>query len=532
MVRKPMLITDSSDAELVADCVSGRRDAFEHIVERYQSLICSLAYSATGNLSHSEDLAQEVFVTAWQQLPELREPAKLRSWLCGITRNLIGKALRREGREPLAGADPIESAQREFASEPLPRERAISAEEEAILWRAVEHIPEVYREPMILFYREHHSIEVAAEKLGLSVDIVKQRLSRGRKLLHRQVLAFVEGALERTNPGKTFTVGVLAALPAMGISARAAAAGITAAKESAAAKATTSAGIVGAILGPFLMLFGNYVGYRMILDSAPSNQERRLIKRLHGGLLAGIFGAGIVLALAMWFGWQFTRTRPAMFMALFAGVSGVYALVTIPASLWTLRKRPQDYTASAQPLWEYRSRAAWLGLPLVHIQVGGSMARLRQPVKAWLAVGQCAVGALFASGRVAIAPLSMGFLAVGLVPFGLLAAGVFSIGGVSLGLWAFGGLAAGWQAYGGGCLAWNAAWGSVAVARDVAIGRFAFAAQVNNHVAWDLIATMPWFRYARILLRLIVWMQLLWIIPMFFWWRMLRQARRENPVAP
>jgi DNA-directed RNA polymerase specialized sigma24 family protein len=48
-----------NDAELVNDTLSGDRDAFAQIVSRYQSLICSLAYSATGNLGQSEDLAQE-----------------------------------------------------------------------------------------------------------------------------------------------------------------------------------------------------------------------------------------------------------------------------------------------------------------------------------------------------------------------------------------------------------------------------------------------------------------------------------------
>jgi DNA-directed RNA polymerase specialized sigma24 family protein len=47
-------------------------------VERYQTLISSLAYCATGNVSQSEDLAQQTFVSAWKQLAELREPARLR----------------------------------------------------------------------------------------------------------------------------------------------------------------------------------------------------------------------------------------------------------------------------------------------------------------------------------------------------------------------------------------------------------------------------------------------------------------------
>src|SRR5207237_1563628 len=101
-------------------------------------------------------------------------------------------------------------------------DQAISNEEQAILWRSLERIPDLYREPLVLFYREHQSIEAVAQKLELSEDAVKQRLSRGRKVLQEEVAAFVTSALERTNPGQAFTFAVLAALPAMTLSAKAA----------------------------------------------------------------------------------------------------------------------------------------------------------------------------------------------------------------------------------------------------------------------------------------------------------------------
>src|SRR5882762_32260 len=109
MTTKIMSATANNDAELVSGTLTGNRDAFGQIVSKYQSLICSLAYSATGSLGQSEDLAQETFITAWKRLRHLREPAKLRSWLCGIARNRINNSLRREGREPLSRAEPIEA---------------------------------------------------------------------------------------------------------------------------------------------------------------------------------------------------------------------------------------------------------------------------------------------------------------------------------------------------------------------------------------------------------------------------------------
>src|SRR5208337_3790213 len=229
MTTEAMQRPDINDAELVAESLGGNRDAFRLIVERYQTLISSLAYCATGNVSQSEDLAQETFVSAWKQLADLREPAKLRPWLCSITRFLISKEFRRLGREPVHAAESLEAD--EWASpEPLPPDQVIGEEEKAILWRSLERIPEIYREPLVLFYREQQSIEAVAQDLELSEDAVKQRLSRGRKMLHEQVLAFVEGALEKTSPGKNFTVGVIAALPVAVTTAKAATVGAAIAK--------------------------------------------------------------------------------------------------------------------------------------------------------------------------------------------------------------------------------------------------------------------------------------------------------------
>ena len=241
-----------NDAELVSESLCGNRDAFGQIVAQYQSLICSLAYSATGSLSQSEDLAQETFLAAWKQLADLREPHKLRAWLCGIARNLINYSLRRQGREPAHAAESLETVAEPPSLEPLPPEQAIGREEEAILWRSLERIPEIYREPLVLFYRKHQSIEAVAQGLELSEDAVKQRLSRGRKLLHERVLAFVEGALERTNPDRAFTAGVLTALPVLATTAKSATVGATAAKSGTAIKLlfmtkTTQAIIVAAV---------------------------------------------------------------------------------------------------------------------------------------------------------------------------------------------------------------------------------------------------------------------------------------------
>src|SRR4051812_19174377 len=245
-----MTLTEfTTDAELVGGCLAGDREVFGLIVERYRSLLCSLAYSGTGSLSESEDLAQEAFVEAWRQLHKLREPEKLRSWLCGILRHKLGRLRRSDGQEPVRRAEALEVAEQMPSAEAPAVNLAMDKEEQAILWSALERVPELYREPLVLYYREHRSIEHVAVALDLSEDAVKQRLARGRKILQERVLSFVEGALSRSGPGSVFTLGVLAALPAMTVPAKAAGLGAAAAQGSLMAKTTGLAALLASISG-------------------------------------------------------------------------------------------------------------------------------------------------------------------------------------------------------------------------------------------------------------------------------------------
>jgi RNA polymerase sigma factor (sigma-70 family) len=283
MTTDTMDTAERNDADLVAESLDGHRDAFRQIVERYQTLVCSLAYSATGNVSQSEDLAQETFISAWKDLRLLREPDKLRAWLCAIVRNKVHRSVREDGREPVRNAASLDDARESSATEELPSEQAVSREEEAILWRSLERIPENYREPLILFYREHKSIEHVAVELELSEDVVRQRLSRGRKLLQEEVQSFVENTLRRTAPGQVFSGVVLAALPMAAGATVTAGVGLGA-KGSAAAKS----GLLAAWLLPCVGMFAGFAAQWVLFTGGNSGRERRA-KR------AGIILAWIVV---------------------------------------------------------------------------------------------------------------------------------------------------------------------------------------------------------------------------------------------
>lgn len=527
-----------SDASLVSESLTGNREAFGQIVARYQTLICSLTYSGIGDLSQSEDIAQETFLTAWRQLAALREPQKLKSWLCGIARNLACDALKRRGREPSMTGETLDAINESPAPELQPADLTINREEAEILWRSLERIPETYREPLILFYREHQSIESVAANLELTEDAVKQRLSRGRKLLQDQVLAFVEGALARTNPGKVFTLGVLAALPSLTMPAKAASIGVAAAKGGAVAKAAGATGALSAVFSPLLAIFGNYASYRMSMDEAQSDEERVHIKALFRKslvctlVLSAVLAGPLYLALRGWNSflvfWElwFSLTMVIYFLTIVGFIVGTLAgrrrhLAGVLAAEYGGR-----FPAAA---YEYRSRASLFGWPLLHVRLGDRFDVMRGPVKAWIAVGSShAVGLVFASGGLAVAPLSFGGIAIGIVPFGALSVGLFSLGAFSAGVWAYGAVALGWQTYCACGAAWSAGMGWLIFAHDFAVGNLAYAAQPNNDAARALIGSHLFFRVARIIQEHGWSMMLLWVVPVSLQARVVARARRRR----
>lgn len=510
------------DASLVLASRQGNREAFAQIVGRYQSLVASLAYSATGSLSQSEDLAQETFLVAWKELKALHEPQRLAGWLCGIARHLAANALRRRHRDPVQGAAPLEAVAESAAPDALPVEHAISREEEMLLWRALEQIPATYREALILSYREGQSIERIAVALGLSEEAVRQRLSRGRKLLEERLAVFVEGALRQSAPARSFTLAVMGALPAQTVSLGTASAG-------AVAKGVGWLTFLNACAGPLAALVTNYLGYRMDMASAHSPRQRRTVRRYYG-----LLAACIIVPLALVFvvvGAQPLATgHPGWFAALTVAVNLSWIPGVLLLLAWSKGSRQEETGAEIRAAaCEYRSRTCFLGLPLVHVRFGGPWALRNRPVKAWIALGDATLGGLFAFGGLAVAPVCVGGLTVGGLVFGGFALGGVVYAGFGLGLWALGGLVLGLSAIGACAVGWTAALGGIAVAHEFAQGGTAVSLHANDVLADAYIRGGAFFRFSYALLTTWLWPTMaLATLPSILIWRATRKSRRPQ----
>lgn len=487
-------LEQTSDAALVAACLDGKRDAYAQIVERYQRLLCSLAYSSVGSLSESEDLAQEAFIEGWRKLSTLKSPEKLRSWLCGILRFKISHRVRKYSRDPSQRAGSLDEAEEMVSNDEPTEEQTMRDEEKALLWDALKQVPQNYREPLVLFYREHKSIEHVASELDLSEDAVKQRLSRGRKMLQERMMSFVEDALSRSAPGKVFTMGVMAALPLVAPPAKAIALGSAVTKVGSATKTAGLAAILASVSG----LVSSFFMIRANLDQARTKNERWNVVKSTAVLLG--IPIGLVAAVAL-----------LMFAALNWADSAVYLtvasqLLVAVFVLWypfvfsdrlrkdrqlraqeRLRKPdafrdPVDQVGSKSR--EYKSGASFLGIPLVHIQFS-MIDESEKPAFGWIAFGNKAYGVLFALGGQAMGTISVGLVSCGLITCSVVGVGVIGMGTVGIGLIGIGAVAIGFKAFSSlSSLGWDSAFGGgFAVAREAAVGRIAFAKEANTELA-------------------------------------------------
>jgi RNA polymerase sigma factor (sigma-70 family) len=510
MFRKRLTLNGADDATLVMHALGGNRDAFCEIVTRYQNLLCSLAYSSVDDIKQSEDIAQETFIDAWTTLDTLRDPQKLKAWLCGILRFKVSHHRRKEQKHESVGHSALDDTmeQHNNATSNLD-EQAISHQQQALMWKVLEEMESTYREPLVLFYREQQSVERVAQELDLTVDTTKQRLSRGRKMLKAAMSSFVEESLKSTKPGVAFTAAVISAIGSVSPPAKAAAYGASAAK--ASSFFTFSAFI--ALLASASGLISAFFGLQAALAQTRTANERNLVVKTVVVFMSWAI-VFVVGQIAFKYTAQAIPEQALLFTVLsqllvFAFVFAYLRLVSqMVNAMKTLRVHerlfnPDAFRDSASQKGakqrEVISRIRIFGVPLFHFQFGMPEHNYK-PAYGWVAGGTYAYGLLFAWGGVAIAPISVGIVSVGAITVGAVGIGALSLGTVAIGIIGFGASAVAYNAYASlSSLGWQSAFSQgFSVAKEAAIGPFAYAEHINNEAAAGIAqlrlfdANYPW----------------------------------------
>jgi RNA polymerase sigma factor (sigma-70 family) len=305
-------------ADDVAAAASGDRGAFRRLVDATRTTVASVAVAILRDPELAQDVAQEVYLAAWRELPKLREPTSFLPWIRQVTRNRARMALRgrrrRQKRVEPTDPDLLLSA----AADPAPdaMERLLDQERREAVAAAVDALPEGSREVVLLYYREGESVRQVADLLELSETAVKQRLHRARATLREQMVEHVR----ESAPGAAFTAGVMGALT-LAAPGTAAAATLGAGKAGSSATAA-GAGLLGlpaaALGGAAAGLSGGAMGIafsaRRLLRRARDAEERRGIWLFAAMNLA--FTVVFVAVVLLW-----PRPVPATlgFLGMFAG---------------------------------------------------------------------------------------------------------------------------------------------------------------------------------------------------------------------
>lgn len=177
-----MTETDS-DERLLEKAANGETAAFQVLYERYRDPIFRFAYRMLGSVEAAEDIAHDCFLSLIRE-PGRFDPgrASLRTYLYAAARNLAVSRYKRFVRET-----GIEELEEKAADHQEPITQIIESELSDVVRRAIESLPQLQREALVLFEYEELSLAEIAAIVGADANTVKARLFRAREKLRARL---------------------------------------------------------------------------------------------------------------------------------------------------------------------------------------------------------------------------------------------------------------------------------------------------------------------------------------------------------
>lgn len=184
---------DGPEDVLVESARRGSREAFVALVRRHRGRVYGLIRRMVGNPVDADDLAQEVFLTAWRSIPSFKGEASFSTWLYRIAVNLTLSFLKRKGREK----GRVELTERAIAGDAAAvegdsPERDVGLHEIARrVDEAVGTLPPHLRTSFVLVVGQGMSHAQAAQVLGCPENTVSWRMHKARKLLRARLRPYL-----------------------------------------------------------------------------------------------------------------------------------------------------------------------------------------------------------------------------------------------------------------------------------------------------------------------------------------------------
>ena len=185
---------DVRDHGLIARVLAGEREFFHELVRPYEKGVYFAAYSLLQNEHDAEDVAQEAILKALKNLHTFRADSRFSTWLVSIALNEARGRLRHNRLIEFESVDALPNEDsgdftpaviadwREVPSDALERQ-----ELRELLRGAIEKLPEIYREVLVLRDVQEFNIAETAAALGVTEGVVKTRLLRARLMMQKEL---------------------------------------------------------------------------------------------------------------------------------------------------------------------------------------------------------------------------------------------------------------------------------------------------------------------------------------------------------
>lgn len=188
------------EEECIRRILAGEKQLFHDLIRPCERAIYFMLYSLLKNEAEAEDAAQETAIKVYLNLHLFRGESQFRTWVLSIARN---EGLRRLRKQSVLREDSLEAEAEEHGGDYTPailtswKEVPLQALEKKelteLLRNAIEGLPEIYRNVVVLRDIEELDVRETAQVLGITEAAVKVRLHRARALLQRSLAPKLKG---------------------------------------------------------------------------------------------------------------------------------------------------------------------------------------------------------------------------------------------------------------------------------------------------------------------------------------------------
>lgn len=162
----------------------GDKAAFGNLIEAYQGPVYNLAYRMLNNTGEAEEAAQEAFIRAYTRLESYNPDHKFSTWMLSITSNYCIDVIRKRRALLLSIDEPLPPHPALHSdNDKGPEAELMNAEQQELVQRMLQELPEEYRQAVVLRYWYDLSYEEIADMMNTTVSAIKSRLFRARRQL-------------------------------------------------------------------------------------------------------------------------------------------------------------------------------------------------------------------------------------------------------------------------------------------------------------------------------------------------------------